>query len=390
MVRTNGVLIPENTSWLRDPAAQRVCAAVKNAGFDILFVGGCVRNALLGLPDSDVDMSTNAVPDQVTEIAQTNGLKAIPTGIDHGTVTVVSDGVPFEITTFRKDVKTDGRRAAVAFSQDIKDDALRRDFTMNALYATPQGVLIDPLGGLPDLQARRVRFIQDPNARIREDYLRILRFFRFSAWYAHPENGFDPEALAAIAGNLPGLQTLSGERVGQELTKLLAAPAPAPAMAVMRQIGVLHALLPGADDRFLAPLVHSEGALGVSPNWITRLATIGGDKPIDQLRLSKADAKTLTDISQAAYGEGVLNSVAYRKGLDVAVAALLIRSTFSETLPTSAELETLRTASTAKFPLSAKDLMPNFQGPALGERLRALEDRWIASEFTLSAEELLR
>lgn len=390
MGRTYDIVIPSNTSWLIDLAARQVCAAIKDAGFDIYFVGGCVRNALMGLDGSDVDMSTNALPDQVTQIAQAAGLKAIPTGIDHGTVTVVAEGLPFEITTFRRDVATDGRRAVVAFSDNIADDARRRDFTMNALYATPEGAVIDPLGGLPDLMARRVRFIEDPTARIQEDYLRILRFFRFSAWYGDPDDGFDPDALAAIAENTEGLETLSAERVGQEMTKLLLASDPAPAIAVMRQIGVLGTLLPGSDDRFLAPLVHLEKSLGLSARWINRLAVLGGQDVAKRFRLSKADAQQLDRTVTAGYGGAPLAEVAYREGVESAQAALLIRSALSGNMAKKSELDTIQSASTMRFPVKAKDLMPTYQGPALGKKLKALEDRWVASDFTLTSEELLR
>ncbi|MGY9039283.1 MAG: CCA tRNA nucleotidyltransferase, partial [Rhodobacterales bacterium] len=193
MDRTYDVTLPASTRWLVDPDAQAVCDAVKDGGHVIYFVGGCVRNALLGVADSDVDMSTNALPERVMALAARAGLKAVPTGVEHGTVTVVSGGKGFEVTTFRRDVETDGRRAVVAFSDSIIDDALRRDFTMNALYADAQGRVIDPLESLPDLRARRVRFIEDAAQRIREDYLRTLRYFRFCAWYADPAEGFSPD-----------------------------------------------------------------------------------------------------------------------------------------------------------------------------------------------------
>ena len=183
---------------------------------------------------------------------------------------------PFEITTFRRDVETDGRRAVVAFSNDIIDDARRRDFTMNALYARPDGSIVDPLGGIQDVLDRRVRFIEDADQRIREDYLRTLRFFRFSAWYGAIDQGFDPDALNAISSNLDGLETLSAERVGMEMVKLLNATDPAVAVAVMRQTGVLNVVLQGVDDTWLAPLIHVESLWDLSPDPIRRLAALGG------------------------------------------------------------------------------------------------------------------
>ncbi len=191
-------------------------------------------------------------------------------------MTAVVDGTPIEVTTFRADVATDGRRAQVAFTTDMATDAGRRDFTMNALYADAEGTVIDPLGGLPDLHAGRVRFIGRPEDRIAEDYLRILRFFRFHAWYGAPENGIDPDGLAACAGHADGVDRLARERIGWEVRKLLAAPDPAPATAAMASAGVLARCLPGADASTLAPLVHAERLAGAVPDWPTRLCRAGG------------------------------------------------------------------------------------------------------------------
>jgi poly(A) polymerase len=198
--------------WLTQAGTQSLCAALEGAGYRALFVGGCVRNALLGEPVADVDIATGATPENVTNIAESAGFKVVPTGFDHGTVTVIASGKPHEVTTFRRDVETDGRRAVVAFSTDITEDAARRDFTMNALYADRHGTVIDPLHGLADLQARHVRFVGDAETRIREDYLRILRFFRFHAAYGDAAEGLDPEGLAACAAFSAGLETISKER----------------------------------------------------------------------------------------------------------------------------------------------------------------------------------
>ncbi|MEP0940770.1 MAG: CCA tRNA nucleotidyltransferase, partial [Rhizobiaceae bacterium] len=252
MDRRTAAELDPNTPFLSDPPAQNLCAALEAAGFRALFVGGCVRNALLQRPASDIDIATDATPDQVIEVAVQSRFRAVPTGIAHGTVTVVVEGTAFEVTTFRRDVETDGRRAVVAFSKDVAEDALRRDFTMNAIYADRSGAIVDPLDGMPDLRAGRVRFIADADQRIREDYMRTLRFFRFHAYYAAPDEGWDADALAGIAANLDGLETLSAERVGGEMIKLLTAPDPAPALAVMAQTGVLGQVLPGADATLIA------------------------------------------------------------------------------------------------------------------------------------------
>jgi len=244
--------------WIDNKGTQDLMKALLDSGYQALFVGGCVRNALLGVAVADVDIATDATPTRVMALAKAAKMKPVPTGVEHGTVTVVSGGIAHEVTTFRKDVETDGRRAVVAFATDLADDAHRRDLTMNALYANADGTVVDPLGGLDDLKARRVRFIDDAEARIREDYLRILRFFRFHAWYGDPAKGMDVTALAAISANLDGLDTLSRERVAAETLKLLAAPDPAPAVAAMAQIGVLVRILPDADCRALPTLVHYE------------------------------------------------------------------------------------------------------------------------------------
>ena len=277
--------------WIMAPSLHRVLGCLQGGGHRALLVGGCVRNALIGRPVADLDIATDALPGRVADLAQAAGLKVVPTGIDHGTVTLIADGVPHEVTTFRRDVETDGRRAVVAYSTRIEEDAARRDFTMNALYADAAGQVIDPLGGLPDLLARRVRFVGQPQDRIREDYLRILRFFRFHAVYGDPAQGLDAEGLAACAANLAGIDTLSRERIGHEMRRLLAAPDPAPTAAAMQAAGVLARILPGADTRALAPLVHLQD--GLAPDWLTRLAAIGGADPADALRLSRDEARRL-------------------------------------------------------------------------------------------------
>lgn len=374
--------------WLSKTATQAVCTAVAAEGAQIYFVGGCVRNALLDEPVSDMDLATDTLPEQVMALAARAGIKAVPTGIDHGTVTLVRDGIPHEITTFRKDVATDGRRAVVAFSRDIAEDARRRDFTMNAIYARPDGEVVDPLNGIEDLRARRVRFIGSAENRIREDYLRSLRYFRFHAWYGNHDAGFDPEALAAIAGNLDGLASLSRERVGSELLKLLAAPDPAPSVAAMRQAGVLAQILPGADDRALAPLIHLEAGRPASP--LRRLGALGGEDLQQQLRLSKAQTAHLAAIRAAAADTISVPELAYRQGAQVALDAALLRAALLEQ-PLSPALETeIATGTAAVFPVKARDLLPDFKGPALGEILKKLEVEWIASGFSLSREVLLK
>ncbi|WP_298858909.1 CCA tRNA nucleotidyltransferase [uncultured Sulfitobacter sp.] len=389
MDRDYSKIASADAPWLSAPSAQAVCDAIVSGGHQIFYVGGCVRNALLGAPVSDVDMSTNATPQQVTALTKAAGLKPVPTGIDHGTITVVSSGTGYEVTTFRRDVETDGRRAVVAFSNDITDDARRRDFTMNALYADSDGNVLDPLGGLDDLRARRVRFIEDADQRIREDYLRTLRYFRFHAWYGDTSRGMDADALAAISGNLDGLETLSAERIGAELSKLLSAPNPSTALASMSQTGVLGTILPGADVRFVMLMIHSETMASIAPNWIGRLVALGGEGVPTQLRLSKVDQRMYDAIKVAAFEEVSLAAVAFEYGEDIAVQAYLIRCAIGETLPDAGQLEQLAFAARQEFPVKAADLIPKYQGAELGSRLSQLKTAWIASGFAMSKQDLL-
>ena len=371
--------------WLTHPGTQTLCAVLEGAGYRALFVGGCVRNALLGAPVSDVDISTDATPETVTNLAENAGFKVVPTGIDHGTVTVIAQGRPHEVTTFRRDVETDGRRAVVAFSTDVAEDAKRRDFTMNALYADARGDVIDPLGGLPDLLARHLRFVGDAETRIREDYLRILRFFRFHAWYADPEGGIDAEGLAACAALSAGIETLSAERVGAEGKKLLSAPDPAPAVASMAQTGILAMVLPGAEARALAPLVHLEA--GIPPRPLRRLAVLGGEA--DGLRLSRAEARDLAALRDAMGDMASPAVLGWRLGGDLATDAMLARSAVLETpLPQGWQADIARGAA-AQFPIRAADL-PACSGPALGAELKRLERLWLSADLRLSREQLLR
>lgn len=376
-------------TWINAPATQAVCHALTSAGYQALFVGGCVRNALMKVPVSDIDIATNALPEKVGELQSGAGFKVIPTGIDHGTLTIVANEIPHEITTFRRDVETDGRRAVVTFSDNVKDDALRRDFTMNALYADATGTVVDPLGGMDDLLARRVRFIENPADRIREDYLRILRFFRFHAWYGNPANGLDTEGLAAIANNLDGLDQLSQERVGSEMTKLLAAPNPAPSVAAMRSTGVLTRLLPGADDRALAPLVHLEQEAKIKPNALRRLAILGRDDVPARLRLSKRETETLLLLYSGVENSEAPENLGYFHGAALAQDILLLRAALFEFPPVPEAFAATVRGAKARFPIKPADLMPELSGPELGKRLRQLETAWIDSKFTLTVNELL-
>jgi poly(A) polymerase len=374
--------------WLGHPGTQGLMQALEAAGHRALFVGGCVRNALYFLPAGDIDLATDATPQKVTEIAEAAGFKVIPTGIDHGTVTVIAGGKPHEVTTFRRDVETDGRRAVVAFSDRIEDDAARRDFTMNALYADRQGRVIDPLNGLPDHQARIVRFVGDAEIRIREDYLRILRFFRFHAAYGDPDKGIDADALSACATLAEGLETISKERIGAEMRKLLSVPDPAPALATMARSGVLARILPGADPKPIAYLHDLE--LDADPDWLRRLAALGGEDVTDRLRLSKAEARDLAGLRDAIGSMESPAVIGWRLGVMRGADALQVRAAVLGVRYQVQDMRDVERGAAATFPITAADLMPALQGEALGARLKELEARWLASDLTLTRDALLK
>ncbi|MDG3041516.1 CCA tRNA nucleotidyltransferase [Roseicyclus marinus] len=374
--------------WLTAPGTIAVMQALSGGGHGAWFVGGCVRNALIGAPVDDIDITTDARPERVMDLAAAKGIKAVPTGIDHGTVTLVAEHRPHEVTTLRRDVESHGRHATIAFTDRLEEDAARRDFTMNALYALADGTVLDPNGsGLADLTARRLRFIGDPSERIAEDYLRILRFFRFHAWYADPAGGLDAEGLAACAALADGIARLSRERVGAEMRKLLAAPDPAPAVAAMAQSGILTRVLPGAEARLLPILVAFEQ--DITPDPIRRLAALGGADVAEALRLSRADRDGLATLRAGMASAETPGALGYAHGATTARDILLLRAAQFETPPDPAALVEVEVGAAAVFPIRPADLMPGLQGPDLGAALKALEARWIASGFTLTRAELL-
>lgn len=371
--------------WLQRHETQTVFAALLDAGHQAYAVGGSVRNALLGEPVGDIDIATDARPDQTEAAAEAAGLRAIPTGRDHGTITILSGGIPHEVTTFRRDIETDGRHAVVAFSTNMADDAARRDFTMNALYATRDGKVLDPLGGYVDLIARRVRFIGSAAERIQEDALRILRFFRFHAQYGDPDLGIDAEGLAASAEAIDMLDRLSAERIGQEMRKLLGVADPAPSVASMASTGALARVVPGGNPAGLAPLIAVEA--GADPYWLRRLAALGGET--DRLCLSRAETRHLDAIRAALEIAGDAEA-GYRQGEAAARDAGLIRASVTGEPAAPIFSEVTRGAG-AVFPVAAGDLMPPLDpGPALGAALKRLEAIWIGSDFQMTREDLIR
>ncbi len=389
----------EPQPWMTAPETEAVLAALGADGAHPRFVGGCVRDAVLGRPVTDVDIATPDTPDQVMALLERAGLKAVPTGLSHGTVTAVADGRPFEVTTLRIDVETYGRHAKVAFTDDWQADAARRDLTINALSATPDGGIFDYFGGLADLRAGRVRFVGEPRARIREDYLRLLRFFRFHAHYGR--GGPDPEGLAAAAELAPEAGTLSGERVHAELLRLLAAPDPVPVLEVMAAAGVLPVFLPEAGDPAVLAALRAVEPAGAPPDALLRLAALLPPDPAaagtvgERLRLSRAERARLADLLEppdAALGsdEKALRQALYRRGAALqtdrwrlAWARLGPDGQAAKRKALEAALAEAARWQPKRFPLRGRDAtalgVP--AGARVGELLEAVEAWWIAADF---------
>ena len=386
-----------NTGWLKDGALARLLSLLDRDGEEARVVGGAVRNALIRLPFDEVDIATTAVPDEVTRRAAAAGLKAIPTGAEHGTVTVVIDGKPFEVTTLRVDIETYGRKAKVSFGRDWAKDAARRDFTINALSVSADGKIHDYVGGLADIAAHKVRFIGEPAQRIAEDYLRILRFFRFHAWYAHGPP--DAAGLHACVVARAGLETLSRERVRMELMKLLVAPRATPTLAVMAETGILGTVLGGV------PLLASfenmakvEAAIGAPADAVQRLGALGvatmedAERLSERLRLSNAEFERLMALEywwrvKPAAGEHAARVLLYQLGTKSFVDRALVAWSRSDAGAADAAWRQLATLAqrwiAPMFPLKAQDFLSRGvpKGPPMGAALRAAEQAWVDADF---------
>ena len=389
----------EPQPWMTAAATRAVLAALGAAGAQPRFVGGCVRDAVLGRPVTDVDIATTDPPEQVVALIERAGLKAVPTGLAHGTVTAIARGRPFEVTSLRIDVETYGRHAKVAFTDDWQADAARRDLTINALSCTPDGRIFDYFGGLDDLRSGRVRFVGDPRARIREDYLRLLRFFRFHAHYGR--GAPDPDGLAAAGELAPEAANLSGERVRAELLRLLAAPDPIPVLTVMAARGVLGVFLPDARDPTALAALRAIEPDWAAPDAVLRLAALlppdpaVGRKVAERLRLSRAEQARLVALlepSEAVRGgdEKALRAALYRRG--AAILADQWRLAWARLGPDErrARREALDAALAVAagwrprpFPLKGRDATARGvpAGPRVGQLLAAVEAWWVAEDF---------
>jgi tRNA nucleotidyltransferase/poly(A) polymerase len=410
------VSLAGKADWLGEKHLQRLLAALADGGEEARVAGGAVRNALIGQPVADVDIATTCLPYETIRRAEAAGFKAVPTGIEHGTITIIAGGKPFEVTTLRADIETDGRRAKVSFGRDWKADAERRDFTINALYAEADGTVVDLVGGIVDIEARRLRFIGDPEARIREDYLRILRFFRFFAWYG--DGRPDAEGLKACARLKEGLAQLSVERVWSELKKLLSAPDPSRALLWMRQASVLTSVLPESEKwgiDAIHALTRAEKDLGWTPDPLLRLEAI---VPPDAARMKTLAERLRFSVSQAGrLRQWALTAPVEPKTIETELAKRLYRGDhqgFVDRLRLSLASARARAVEDndalleaggfsrllafagkwkkPDFPLKGADLttLGAAPGPKLGATLKNLENEWIESGFALDRDALLK
>ncbi len=387
--------------WLRSGATARVLTLLNSGGEEARVAGGAVRNALLGLPIGDIDIATTAVPEEVIRRAKLAHIKAVPTGVEHGTVTLVIEGQPFEVTTLREDIETFGRKAKVAFGRDWTRDAMRRDFTINGLTVTPDGTVHDEVGGRADIAARRVRFIGEPSQRIAEDYLRILRFFRIHAAYG--EGAPDRAGYEACIAGRDGLAELSAERIRLEMLKLMVAKGAAEALVAMDDAGLLLRLTAGVVYHgAFANMIVAEQQMGLAPDAILRLGALAvavtedAKRLSQRWRLSNAETKRLDSMGHrwwraAGMDEAIAQRRLYRLGAARYRDRMMLawaRAGRDAASPSWRELATLPERWTPPmFPLKAADFIARgiAEGPALGHVLTLAEDAWLALQFPLDS-----
>ncbi|MBU2082515.1 MAG: CCA tRNA nucleotidyltransferase [Alphaproteobacteria bacterium] len=367
------------------------------------FVGGCVRNVFrrTSRDDDDIDIATQLAPDATIAALAAAGIRALPTGIDHGTITAIFKGRPFEITTLRRDVETDGRRAVVAFTEDWAEDAARRDFRLNALYADLSGRIFEPIAeSVADARSGRVIFIGDADERLREDYLRILRFFRFNAWYGET---IDPDGLAACARQMQGLDKIAAERIWKELKKLLTAPDPSSAVLAMEETGVLEQVLPGAEAGGLVALCEAEKQASLSADPMRRVMALLArrgrevDAMAARLKFSNEEHRRLSAWASAGMDHVAglaprdLHAAIYAFGPEaVADRAVLEAAQTERTDELGERLESIANWQRPVFPVGGDDaLAAGLAGPEIGQALRAAEAAWIDSGFALGRAALL-
>ena len=379
----------KETKWLRNPSAQKLSKLYKSFGYQVLFVGGCVRNTILKMPVTDIDLATDAQPEEIIKIAKENNIRFVPTGLVHGTITLIIDNTNYQITTFRTDFDHDGRYAKVEFTESLLLDASRRDLTINALYCNHVGEVIDPLNGLNDIKKQKIKFIGNPNERIKEDNLRILRFFRFQAIYGNKNLEIDSIALEACHNHKSKLAALSKERITSELRKILSAPNPLEVIIKMNETGVLNELFQKVSIDSLKAYLKTEKKFKININWLGRLLSLQVTQEEESLKLTRCEFKFLKQTKSAIENQIHVLEFSYYNGVENGKIYSILQNFRHNIILSKNLLNQINSLATKKFPITAKDLMPEISGKKLGEALRSLEDRWIKSNFTLSKKDLL-
>ena len=376
-------------NWLNQPSAQCLSKAFKNYGHQALFVGGCVRNSILKVPVTDIDMATDALPETIIRISKENNFKFIPTGLTHGTITIIIDKIAYQITTFRSDIANDGRHAKVEFTTSLLLDASRRDLTINALYCDSNGKIIDPLNVLKDLNNRIIKFIGDPNKRIAEDYLRILRFFRFQEIYGNELLEINLPALNACREYKSKLATLSKERTTSELRKLFSSNNPTRTIIKMIDTGILNQLFESCSVNSFVSYIKAEKKYKIKINWIGRLLSLQGSNIEEVLTLTRRELKMIKYTKKAIKQNMPIFEFSYYNGMEYGIMYLLLQHGMKKTILNEISINKVSSIVTRKFPVTAKDLMPKLKGKKLGDELKKLESQWIKSDFTLNKNQLL-
>lgn len=376
--------------WLSDPDVVQVFDLLQSGGNRVYAVGGCVRDTLLGKTPRDVDFATDARPETVISLANDADIGVLLHGARFGTVTLIISMKPQDITSFRKDIRTDGRHADVAYTNELELDARRRDFTINAMYVNREGLVIDPVGGLKDIASGRVRFVGDARKRIEEDTLRVLRFFRINAELGNLPVTYDAEAYRAVAAcNRGRLTGLSGYRITSEMLKLLAADIAIPTLSAMSETGILPTLFPDADIDAARRLTMLEQELDIVPDAARMLYLLGTPALNGQPELPRRTRLHLDSIRKCLDDDMSVDQAGYRFGLMEAISSALLRATLGDQIPPADLCDRAYHAAVQKMPVAASDLIPLVERTEISRHLRKMEDSWIASGFTMTKQELL-
>ena len=370
-----------NSEWIKNKVTQNILKIFEGADHNAYLVGGCIRNSILNIPVTDIDISTDATPQQTVDLFNRENFKVAPTGFSHGTVTVISEGIPYQITTMRSDQNTDGRHADVVFSDDIKKDAERRDFTINALYADSTGKIINPIGGLEDFNPLAIKFIGDPNNRIQEDYLRILRFFRFHAQFSELVTQFDKVALDAIKKNQDGLKKLSKERIWSELKKILSTSNPARSLYKMSQLGILEIILENKNVHNIKRFNLIEKKMGLEPEPIRRLVAITENTEDTFLNLSRKEAKKFSLLKGLLKKKHDPAELVYQFNREIAQSVLAIYTFYKGEKLKLSDIKKIEKACLFPCPITGAQISKYMDGATVGIKIKEAQRVWINSNF---------